>query len=91
MAIEPTRMGTLWISKEVLQKEKWLIDQAISASMIQMKKYKGLHGFLKPSVIRLGDFSLVLCDYKLTPAVATFIGIPGRSRAPIVQELFIMD
>lgn len=89
MAQELIRMGTLFIAKEVLQEEKWLIDQAISAAMAQMTKYKPLHGFLKPSGIRKGDFSLILADYKLTPAIATFIGIPGRTRSPIIEELYV--
>ena len=72
-----------------MQLDKWLSDQAISASMILIKKYKYLDGFLKPSPIRRGDFSLVLADFKLDPVVAGFIGIPGRSKAPIIQELFI--
>lgn len=83
------KMGTLWISKEVLQVEKWMSDAAISAAMRQLSKYKPLHGFLSTAPPRSGDFSLILCDYKLSPAVATFIGIPGRARAPIVEELFV--
>jgi len=89
MADEIFRMGTLWIAKEVLQQEKWMVDAVISASMSQMSKYKPLHGFLKPAQPRSGDFSLMLCDYKLTPAIATFIGIPGRSRSPIIEELYV--
>lgn len=85
------KIGTLFIAKEVLGYEKWMVDAVISASMAQLNKYKPLHGFLKPSTVRLGDFSLVLCDYKLSPTVATFIGIPGRARAPIIQELFVQS
>lgn len=89
MAEEILKLGTLYIAHEVLQHEKWIVDQAINASKSQLNKYKGLSGFLKPSPIRTGDFSLVLADYKLDPIVATFIGIPGRQRAAIVQELYV--
>lgn len=89
MASEEFKVGTLFISQEVLQHEKWLIDVAIQAAQVQMRKYKGLHGFLKPSPVRVGDFSLILATYKISPAVATWIGIPGRAKAPIIQELFV--
>lgn len=89
MAGEEFKVGTLFISHEVLQHEKWLIDAAITAAQVQMRKYKGLHGFLKPSPIRKGDFSLILASYKMSPAVATWIGIPGRTKPPIIQELFV--
>lgn len=87
----PKKLGTLFVSQEVLQLDKWIIDQAISAAMTQLRKYERLHGFLKPSPVRKGDFSLVLGDYKVSPIVATFIGIPGRAKAPIIQELFVAD
>jgi len=83
------KIGTLFISHEVLQQDKWLVEAAIGAAQIQMRKYKGLHGFLKPSPVRLGDFSLILATYKISPAVATWIGIPGKGKAPIIQELFV--
>lgn len=89
MAEQPPPLGTLFIAKEVLQYDKWMVDVALKAADMQMRKYKYLHGFLKPSTVRQGDFSLILADFKLQPVVATFIGIPGRSRAPIVQELFV--
>lgn len=89
MATEQFDIGTLFISQEVLQQEKWLVDAAIQAAQLQMRKYKGLHGFLKPSPVRSGDFSLILGTYKTQPAVATWIGIPGRAKAPIIQELFV--
>lgn len=82
-------IGTLYIAKEVLQNEKWMLDQVITASMLQMRKYLGLDGFLRPSKVRTGDFSLVIADYKVSPIVVNFIGIPGRSRTAIVQELFV--
>ncbi len=85
----PPPLGTLYIAKEVFQFEKWLSDQAIAAANIQMKKYKVLDGFLKPSPVRQGDFSLVMAIHKVDPVVAAFIGIPGRAKAPIIQELFV--
>ena len=85
----PPPLGTLFISNEVLMLDKWLVDQAISAASMVIKKYKYLDGFLKPSPVRKGDFSLVLAEAKLSPTVAAFIGIPGRAKAPIVQELFV--
>ena len=81
-------VGTLYISREVLQYEKWMVDQVISGAMSMLSKYMGLDGFLKPSVGRKGDFSLTICDLKVSPVVVVFIGVPGRSRASIVQELF---
>lgn len=89
MAEIPPRPGVLYIAHEVLQYEKWITDQAISAAMILMKKYKYLDGFLKPSPVRQGDFSLILADFKLEPVIASFIGIPGRSKSPIIEELFV--
>jgi len=89
MAEKPPPRGTLFIAKEVLQYDKWITDQAISAAMIVINKYEVLDGFLKPSPVRQGDFSLVLATHKIQPIVAAFIGIPGRSKAPIIQELFV--
>ncbi|MBA7699120.1 hypothetical protein ES703_107806 [subsurface metagenome] len=85
----PRPLGTLFIDRSVLLLDKWLTDQAIAAADIQMKKYKYLDGFLKPSPIRRGDFSFVLADHKVTPIVASFIGIPGIGKAAIIQELFV--
>jgi hypothetical protein len=89
MAEQPPPRGTLYIAKEVLQFDKWMQDQVISAAMQQMNKYKYFDGFLKPSTVRHGDFSLLLADARLIPIIATFIGIPGRSRSPIIQELYV--
>lgn len=89
MEEEILTLGTLYISHEVLQMDKWIRDQAISAAMIQMRKYLGLEGLLKPSKIRTGDFSLVMADLKVSPILVSFIGIPGRNRASIVQELYV--
>ena len=85
----PPPSGTLYIAKEVFHFDKWLFDQALAAANIQMKKYKTLDGFLKPSPVRLGDFSLIMAVHKIDPIVASFIGIPGRQKAPIIQELFV--
>lgn len=85
----PPPTGTLYIAKEVLQFDKWIYDQAIAAAMIQINKYKPFDGFLKPAPVRQGDFSLIIADAKLTPLIATFIGIPGRTKAPIVQEMYV--
>ena len=85
----PPPLGTLFIAKEVLQYEKWIQDQAILAAMQLIKKYKYLDGLLKPSLVRQGDFSLILADLKVSPVVACFIGIPGRAKAPIIEELFV--
>jgi len=82
-------LGTLYIAKEVLQFEPWLQEQAISAAMTQLKKYMGLDGFLRPSKVRKGDFSLVIADFKVTPIVVNFIGVPGRNRTSIMQELYV--
>lgn len=84
-----TPLGTLYISNEVLMHDKWIVDQAISAAMSVVKKYKYLDAMLKPSKVRKGDFSLILADLKMSPTVAAFIGIPGRAKAPIIQELFV--
>ena len=89
MEEEVVTIGTLYIAKEVLQHEKWMQDQAISAANSQLTKYFGLDGFLKPSKVRLGDYSLVMADYNVKPVVVNFIGVPGRARASIVQELFV--
>lgn len=89
MTQAPEPVGTLFVSVRVLQLEKWLVDQAISAAMMQLKKYKRLDGFLTPSPVRLGDFSLILAEHKITPIIASFIGIPGRSKAAIIEELFV--
>lgn len=89
MAEKPPPRGTLYISREVLQYDKWMQNQTITAAMQQMNKYKYLDGFLKPSVVRHGDFSLVLADTKLIPIIATFIGIPGIARSPIIQEIYV--
>ena len=86
---EEFKVGTLFISQEVLQHEKWLVDAAIAAAQVQMRKYKGLDGFLKPSHARVGDFSLILAAHEIAPKVATWIGIPGRTKPPIIQELFV--
>jgi len=88
---KPPPRGTLYIAKEVLQYDKWITDQAISAATILINKYENLDGFLKPSPVRQGDFSLILATHKITPIVAAFIGIPGRAKAPIIEELFIYE
>ena len=85
----PPPKGTLFISKSVMQFDKWLTDQAIAAAEIQMKKYELLDGFLQPSPVRQGDFSLIQAVHKVDPVIASFIGIPGRQKAPIIQELFV--
>lgn len=90
MASEFDKLGTLYISQQVLQHEHWLIDQAISAAMIQMKKFRGHDGFLTPSKVRLGDYSLLMSRERINPVVATWIGIPGKAKAPIIQELFVV-
>lgn len=89
MSNEMFQTGTLWISQAVLHRPKQESDAAISAAKQMMAKYKGLHGFLKTSPVRSGDFSLVLADYRITPAVAVFIGVPGRGKPPIIEELFV--
>ena len=89
MAEIPPKVGTLYIAHEVLQYEKWIADQAIHAAKLLMNKYKWLDGFLKPSPVRQGDFSLILADFKLQPVIASFIGIPGRGKSPIIEELFV--
>lgn len=89
MPEKPPPIGTLYISREVLQYEKWMVDQAIQASMIIINKYKPFDGFLKPAPIRRGDFSLIIADVKFTPFVAVFIGIPGMQKAAIVEEMFV--
>ena len=89
MTEAPIKQGTLFVSLEVLQFEKWLTDQAISAAMSVIKKYKYLDGYLTPSRVRRGDFSLILDKHKTDPVVAAFIGIPGIGKAPIVEELFV--
>ncbi len=89
MADEILKVGTLFISQNVLHLEKWMQDQVISAAITQLTKYKGLDGYLKTSPVRLGDFSLLLTTQKIRPTIATFIGIPGRLRSPIIEELFI--
>ena len=86
---KPPPLGILYISQEVLQFDKWIQEQAISASMQQMKKYKYLDGLLRPSPVRLGDFSLLQANLKVSPVIASFIGIPGRLKAPIIEELFV--
>lgn len=85
----PPRKGELFISKSVLLHEKWLTDQAIAAAEQMMKTYPELDGILRPSPVRLGDFSLVLVIHKLEPIIAAFIGIPGRLKPPIIEELFV--
>ena len=85
----PARKGTLYISYEVLHYEKWIADQAIKAAYTLMNKYEFLDGLLSPSPVRQGDFALILADLKLSPVVACFIGIPGRAKAPIIEELFV--
>lgn len=89
MADGVLKMGTLYISHEVLQHEKWMADKAISASITQLSKYMGLDGLLKPSLVRKGDYSLTILDLRVTPTIVTFIGIPSRTRAPIIQELYV--
>lgn len=89
MPTTPEPVGILFVSIQVLQLEKWLVDQVISASMMQMKKYKRLDGFLTPSPVRVGDFSLILAEHRLDPIIATFIGIPGMLKPPIIEELFV--
>lgn len=83
------KVGTLYISREVLQHDKWMVDAAITSAMSQLNKYMGLDGYLKSSPVRRGDFSLTIADHKVSPVVVTFIGIPGKARAPIVQEMFV--
>jgi len=88
--VEPfEKLGTLYIAHETMMFEKWMIDQAVSAALTQLKKYKGFDGFLKPSRVRSGDFSLTLARFRVEPFIVTFIGIPGRSKSPIIQELYI--
>jgi len=89
MSNEELKVGTLFVSNEVLQQEDWLVKQAISAAIPLLNKYKGLDGLLKPSRIRKGDFSLVIAELKAEPIIVNFIGIPGKAKAPIVQELFV--
>jgi len=89
MADEIFKMGTLYISSDILHLDKWLQDQVIMAAMSLLTKYKGQDGYLKPSPVRLGDFSLLLSRQRITPAMAAFIGIPGRAKSPIVEELFL--
>ena len=88
MSDEIVSVGRLFIAHEVLQNEKWIVDQVVSAAKSQLNKYKPLDGFLTPSSVRTGDFSLVLSNYKPSPIIVEFIGIPGRGRAAIIQELF---
>lgn len=89
MVEKPPPMGTLYIAREVLHFDKWMVDQAISASMILLKKYQPFDAFLRAAPVRKGDFSLIIADVKLTPFVAIFIGIPGIAKAPIVEEMFV--
>lgn len=89
MADGVLKMGTLYISHEVMQHEKWMYDKAITASMAQLSKYMGLDGLLKPSLVRKGDYSLTILDLRVTPTIVTFIGVPGRTRSPIIQELYV--
>jgi hypothetical protein len=83
--------GRLFISHEVLQQEKWMVDQVISAAMLELRKYTGYTGYLKSATKRTGDFSLVISNDKLEPALVDFIGIPSKGRAAIVQELFVYE
>lgn len=89
MADEIFKMGTLFISSDILHLDKWLQDQAISAAMSLLTKYKGQDGYLKSSSVRRGDFSLLLSRIRITPTMAAFIGIPGRAKSPIIEELFL--
>lgn len=89
MSEAPKYVGTLYISQQVLQHEKWLADQAIASATLLMRKYMGLDAILTPSPVRRGDFSLIIADLKVDPIVACFIGIPGRAKPAIVEELFV--
>lgn len=89
MPNEVLTIGTLFVAHECLQHDKWMLDQAISAALLQLNKYKGLDGFLLPSRVRKGDYSLLMAHYSPTPIVVTFLGIPGRAKAPIIQELYV--
>lgn len=89
MAEKPPPMGTLYIAREVLQFDKWMVDQAIASAMTLLKKYQPFDAFLRPAPIRRGDFSLIIADVKLTPFVAVFIGIPGMQKASIVEEMYV--
>lgn len=90
MANQFDKIGVLFVSQQVLQHEKWMIDQAIAAAMVQMKQHRGLNGFLTPSTVRLGDYALLMTRERISPAVATWIGIPGKLKSPIIQELFVV-
>ena len=85
----PPKKGTLWISSEVLHQEKWILDQVLSTTRSLMTKYQNLDAFLSSSPVRQGDFSLIFAVSKIDPILAIFIGIPGRQRAAIVEELFV--
>lgn len=89
MPEQTTPLGTLFIASEVLQHEAWQRNQAISAAITQISKYRPLDGLLIPSSVRSGDYALLLANLKADPKIVSFIGIPGRSRAPIVQELYV--
>jgi len=90
MSEDAFKMGTLYIGSEVLQYEKWMVDQAVASAINQLRKYKGTDGLLRPQPGRKGDFSLTLGKYNIAPTAVFFIGIPGRNRAPIIHELFLL-
>lgn len=89
MSAEVSKIGTLYLSREVLQFDKWLIDKAIAAAMAKLRKYIGMDGYLRPSESRKGDFSLILGFHKIEPFAAVFIGVPSRARDCIIQELYV--
>jgi len=89
MAEEIFKLGTLYISSDILHLDKWLQDQIISAAMTLLTKYKGQDGYLKSTPVRRGDFALLLSRQRITPSMAAFIGIPGIAKPPIIEELFL--
>lgn len=85
----PLPSGTLYIARECLLLDDWMISQAITSAVSQMSKLKYLDAFMKPSIVRKGDFSLIQAEHKITPLVASFIGVPGKGKPSIIQELYV--
>ena len=81
--------GTLYIASEVLQQEKWIIDQVLAAAKLELRKHIPLDGYLRPTGVRSGDFALVISSTRIGASVVDFIGIPGRQRPAIVQQMYV--
>lgn len=78
----------IFIDRNVLLLDGWMVDQLGSAVASQLSVHEGLSAFVRQTGERRGDFSVIWFKYKPEPAATQIIGIPGRGKSPIVQTVF---